>query len=42
MVRSTTGVIAVSDCVWDGARGHGTSVFFRDPAGSLLEIISYE
>jgi catechol 2,3-dioxygenase-like lactoylglutathione lyase family enzyme len=24
-----------------GARGHGTSVYFRDPDGSLLELISY-
>jgi catechol 2,3-dioxygenase-like lactoylglutathione lyase family enzyme len=24
-----------------GARGHGTSVYFRDPDGSLLEFISY-
>jgi catechol 2,3-dioxygenase-like lactoylglutathione lyase family enzyme len=25
-----------------GARGMGTSVYFRDPDGSLLEFISYE
>ncbi len=25
-----------------GVRGSGTSVFFRDPDGSLLEFISYE
>jgi catechol 2,3-dioxygenase-like lactoylglutathione lyase family enzyme len=25
----------------DGARGTGTSVYFRDPDGSLLEFISY-
>ncbi|MFS8038114.1 VOC family protein [Xanthobacter sp. AM11] len=25
-----------------GARGQGTSVYFRDPDGSLLEFISYE
>jgi catechol 2,3-dioxygenase-like lactoylglutathione lyase family enzyme len=25
----------------DGARGAGTSVYFRDPDGSLLEFISY-
>ena len=25
-----------------GARGSGTSVYFRDPDGSLLEFISYE
>ena len=25
-----------------GARGNGTSVYFRDPDGSLLELISYE
>jgi catechol 2,3-dioxygenase-like lactoylglutathione lyase family enzyme len=25
-----------------GARGVGTSVYFRDPDGSLLELISYE
>ena len=25
----------------DGARGRGTSVYFRDPDGSLLEFISY-
>jgi catechol 2,3-dioxygenase-like lactoylglutathione lyase family enzyme len=24
-----------------GARGGGTSVYFRDPDGSLLELISY-
>jgi catechol 2,3-dioxygenase-like lactoylglutathione lyase family enzyme len=24
-----------------GARGHGTSVYFRDPYGSLMEFISY-
>jgi catechol 2,3-dioxygenase-like lactoylglutathione lyase family enzyme len=25
-----------------GARGDGTSVYFRDPDGSLLELLSYE
>ena len=25
-----------------GGRGQGTSVYFRDPDGSLLEFISYE
>jgi catechol 2,3-dioxygenase-like lactoylglutathione lyase family enzyme len=25
-----------------GARGAGRSVYFRDPDGSLLELISYE
>jgi catechol 2,3-dioxygenase-like lactoylglutathione lyase family enzyme len=25
-----------------GARGSGTSVYFRDPDGSLLEFISYQ
>ena len=25
-----------------GARGRGTSVYFRDPDGSLLELIAYE
>ena len=25
-----------------GARGNGTTVYFRDPDGSLLELISYE
>jgi catechol 2,3-dioxygenase-like lactoylglutathione lyase family enzyme len=24
-----------------GAKGNGTSVYFRDPDGSLLEFISY-
>ena len=24
-----------------GAKGHGTSVYFRDPDGSLMEFISY-
>ena len=26
----------------NGARGSGTSVYFRDPDGSLMEFISYE
>ncbi len=26
----------------DGGRGPGTSVYFRDPDGSLLELISYD
>lgn len=25
-----------------GSRGHGTSVYFRDPDGSLMEFISYD
>jgi catechol 2,3-dioxygenase-like lactoylglutathione lyase family enzyme len=25
-----------------GAKGHGTSVYFRDPDGSLMEFMSYE
>ncbi|WP_020393789.1 VOC family protein [Thiolinea disciformis] len=25
-----------------GSKGHGTSVYFRDPDGSLLEFISYK
>jgi catechol 2,3-dioxygenase-like lactoylglutathione lyase family enzyme len=25
-----------------GARGRGRSVYFRDPDGSLLELITYE
>ena len=24
-----------------GSRGHGTRVYFRDPDGSLMELISY-
>jgi catechol 2,3-dioxygenase-like lactoylglutathione lyase family enzyme len=25
-----------------GAKGHGTSIYFRDPDGSLMEFISYQ
>jgi catechol 2,3-dioxygenase-like lactoylglutathione lyase family enzyme len=33
--------IEVGPAERDGARGRGTSVYFRDPDGSLLEFISY-
>ena len=29
-------------CTRFGARGEGTSVYFRDPDGSLMEFISYD
>jgi catechol 2,3-dioxygenase-like lactoylglutathione lyase family enzyme len=33
--------VEVGPVTRDGARGSGTSVYFRDPDGSLLEFISY-
>jgi catechol 2,3-dioxygenase-like lactoylglutathione lyase family enzyme len=33
--------IEVGPAERDGARGRGTSVYFRDPDGSLMEFISY-
>jgi catechol 2,3-dioxygenase-like lactoylglutathione lyase family enzyme len=34
--------IEVGPVTRHGGRGEGTSVYFRDPDGSLLELISYE
>jgi catechol 2,3-dioxygenase-like lactoylglutathione lyase family enzyme len=40
--RFGTGVeVEVEASARSGARGRGTSVYFRDPDGSLLEFISY-
>jgi catechol 2,3-dioxygenase-like lactoylglutathione lyase family enzyme len=36
------GAIELGPVPRTGARGTGTSVYFRDPDGSLLEFISYE
>ena len=33
--------IEIGPLLRQGARGQGTSVYFRDPDGSLLELISY-
>jgi catechol 2,3-dioxygenase-like lactoylglutathione lyase family enzyme len=38
----TCGVdVELGPCRRYGARGHGVSIYFRDPDGSLLEFISY-
>jgi catechol 2,3-dioxygenase-like lactoylglutathione lyase family enzyme len=34
-------VVETGPLIRHGARGRGTSVYFRDPDGSLLELISY-
>jgi catechol 2,3-dioxygenase-like lactoylglutathione lyase family enzyme len=34
--------IEVGPATRTGAKGNGTSVYFRDPDGSLMEFISYE
>jgi catechol 2,3-dioxygenase-like lactoylglutathione lyase family enzyme len=34
-------VVEVGPVTRHGAQGQGTSVYFRDPDGSLLEFISY-
>jgi catechol 2,3-dioxygenase-like lactoylglutathione lyase family enzyme len=41
LVHSTVEIEAGPVTRW-GARGPGTSVYFRDPDGSLLEFISYD
>ncbi len=41
LLRSAVDVEAGPVTRW-GARGRGTSVYFRDPDGSLLEFISYD
>jgi catechol 2,3-dioxygenase-like lactoylglutathione lyase family enzyme len=40
-LRSLNVAIEVGPVARNGARGRGTSVYFRDPDGSLLEFISY-
>lgn len=34
--------VEVGPVIRFGAHGHGMSIYFRDPDGSLLELISYE
>ena len=41
-LRSRGVVIEAGPMTRGGRRGRGTSVYFRDPDGSLLEFISYE
>src|SRR5437588_10672350 len=33
--------IELGPAEWTGGKGRGTSVYFRDPDGTLLELISY-
>ena len=41
-LRSVGVAVEVGPVERPGARGSGRSVYFRDPDGSLLELISYE
>jgi catechol 2,3-dioxygenase-like lactoylglutathione lyase family enzyme len=41
-LRSVGVAVEVGPVERSGARGSGRSVYFRDPDGSLLELISYE
>ena len=41
-LRSHAVAIEAGPMVRGGRRGRGTSVYFRDPDGSLLEFISYD
>lgn len=41
-LRSNGVAIELGPVERTGARGDGTSVYFRDPDGSLLELISYD
>ena len=40
--RSTASRSSSGPCRAKGAGGAGTSVYFRDPDGSLLELIAYD